>query len=317
LCVLLVASAAAEPVRNGFDLAGASVAVAEIQAGGPPRDGIPALDSPDFAPVPEVDWSPEVLVLGFAWKEEARAYPVPLLDWHELVNDRVGGRPVLVSWCPLCGTGMVFDRRVPRDGSERHFGVSGLLYRSDVLMYDRETESLWSQIRSEAVTGPSGGQRLTLLRSKMESLGAWHRRYPHTTVLTRRTGFRRDYDRSPYAGYATSRKLLFGPPADDRYHPKMPTVGLRLPGGDQRAYPASELAAVGGRVEEKLGALSVRVGYDEALQVFEVDAPPEVEVVEGYWFAWVAFHPETSIYQAPSVPESNAGGPSGSSPSED
>jgi hypothetical protein len=287
--------AGGQPVRNGFALEPASIPAAEILAGGPARDGIPALDHPQTLPARGAPWADADRVLGVALGGEARAYPLAILDWHELVNDTLGGEPILVSWCPLCGTGMVFDRRVA--GEPRRFGVSGLLYRSDLLMYDRGSESLWSQITAEAVTGPLLGQRLRLLRARVDEWGRWRREHPETTVLSRDTGHRRDYGRSPYAGYARSRDLMFPAPVDPRYHPKMPTLGLRIPGEGARAYPASELASVGGPVEERFLGREVRVGYDAERGLFDVAAPPEVEVVEGFWFAWAAFHPETSVYR--------------------
>lgn len=286
--------AQAETVRNGFVLEPASIPASEILGGGPPRDGIPALDHPTTLPAAQADWSDDDLVLGVVVGGEPRAYPVGILNWHELVNDTVGGEPILVSFCPLCGTGMVFDRRVA--GKARRFGVSGLLYRSDLLMYDRDTQSLWSQISAEAVTGALLGQRLRLLRARMDAWGRWRRDHPETTVLSRETGHRRDYDRTPYGGYARSRDLMFPVPTDRRYHPKMPTVGLRVPGEGARAYPASELARAGGSVEESFLNRTVRISYDADRELFDVDVPPEVEVIEGFWFAWAAFHPETSVY---------------------
>ncbi len=299
--MLLSAPAWAETVRNGFVLAPASVPVDEILAGGPPRDGIPALDHPDTFPAAQATWADDDLVLGIVVGGAARAYPIAILNWHELVNDTVGGEPILISFCPLCGTGMVFDRRVA--GKARRFGVSGLLYRSDLLMYDRESESLWSQISAEAVTGALLGERLRLLRSRTEEWGRWKRAHPQTTVLSRATGHARDYDRSPYGGYAQSRDVLFRVPLDRRYHPKMPTLGLRVPGEGARGYPASELAGAGGSVRERFLGRHVRVAYDPDRQLFDVTAPPEVEVVEGFWFAWAAFHPETSVYTAGSAAE--------------
>ena len=292
--LLAHAALAGEPVRNGFTLEPASIPAAEILAGGPLRDGIPALDRPATLPATQADWSDDERILGVVVAGQARAYPVAILNWHELVNDTLGGEPILVSFCPLCGTGMVFDRRI--GGEARSFGVSGLLYRSDLLMYDRSTESLWSQIAAEAVTGPLLGQRLRMLRAHMDLWGRWRRDHPETTVLSRETGHRRDYARSPYAGYADSRELIFPAPLDRRYHPKMPTLGLRLPGGGARAYPASELARAGGSLEERFLGHPVRIAYDADRQLFDVDAPPEVEVVEGFWFAWAAFHPDTSVY---------------------
>ncbi len=296
---LLTATARAEPVRNGFDLAGASVPAEEILAGGPPRDGIPALDEPRSVAPEQETWDEDVLVLGVALGGEARAYPVPILNWHELVNDRLGGRAILVSWCPLCGTGMVFDREPVPEGGELHFGVSGLLYRSDVLMFDRETESLWSQISSTAISGPSRGRRLVLLRSRLEPLGVWRRRHPDTTVLSRQTGYRRDYDRSPYGKYSVSTQLYVPMEPDPRYHPKMPTLGLRAPSGAARAYPAAELQRAGGEVREEFAGRAVRVSYDEEQQIFDFEAPPPLEAIEAYWFAWAAFHPDTTVFRSP------------------
>jgi len=300
LLVLLLASAgsAQAPRRNGFVLAPSSVEAREILGGGPARDGIPALDHPPHSAVADT-WSDDELVIGVVVEGEARAYPIALLVWHELVNDTLGGRAILVSYCPLCGTAMVFDRRLEERKPARRFGVSGLLYRSDLLMYDRETESLWSQISAEAVTGPSLGKRLRLLRARTELWGAWKAQHPDTTVLTRSTGHTRRYGSSPYGDYAGSERLLFPVRFDRRYHPKMPTLGLRVPGGAARAYPALELQRAGGVIEEVFAGHAVRVAYDEQAQGFRVEAPESLEVVEGFWFAWSAFHPETSVSTAP------------------
>ncbi len=301
LCLLLLlaagATAAAPPVRNGFVLDAREIDAAEILAGGPPRDGIPALDHPASVAAARSPWSDDELVLGVAWNGEARAYPIAILVWHELVNDTLAGRPILVSYCPLCGTGIVFDRRV--GDLPRTFGVSGLVYRSDLLLYDRQTESLWSQISARAVTGPAQGLRLSLVRSRMLPWRLWRSLHPDTTVLSRETGHRRSYGSSPYGDYAVSERLIFPVPRDRRYHPKTPTLGLRQPGGRARAYPAVELVRAGGVVRERFAGHPVRVAYDPEQQVFEVDAPEGIEVVEGFWFAWAAFHPETSVFTSP------------------
>ena len=283
-------------VLNGFDLSSASIRSAEILEGGPDRDGIPALDGPRFESADASTWSDRERVLGISIGGESRAYPVAILDWHELVNDTLGGQPIVVSYCPLCRTGMVFDRRIGE--KVRRFGVSGLLYRSDVLMFDRETESLWSQIKAEAVTGPLRGTRLTLLRSSMEDWGTWRRAHPESTILSRETGFARNYDRSPYGGYADSRELYFPVPRDRRYHPKTPTLGVRVAGEAARAYPAPELEKAGGSVAEDHAGRRIVVSYDSRRAVFDVVAPEDVEVVEGYWFAWAAFHPDTTVFEA-------------------
>lgn len=296
------------PTRNGFQLKPTAIDVGEILQGGPPRDGIPALDHPEAVVADQAGWADEEMVLGMTWKGAARAYPIAILNWHELVNDTLEGRPILVSYCPLCGTGIVFDRRV--EGEARTFGVSGLLYRSDLLMYDRETESLWSQISAEAVTGPSLGRHLHLLRSSMDHWGTWKKAHPNTTVVTRQTGYRRDYSRSPYGNYAHSRQIAFPVPKDPRYHPKMPTLGLRVPNGPSRAYPAAEIVRQGGQVKETFAGRPVHVAYDSDTQVFRVEAADDLEVVEGYWFAWAAFHPEASVFTSQAAARAAASEPS-------
>ena len=282
---------------NGFAIDDASIPLREIRKGGPPRDGIPALfspstEAPELSPLADDD-----MVIGVELGNETRAYPVPILMWHELVNDVLGGTPILVSFCPLCGTGIVFDRRIA--GTTHRFGVSGLLYQSDMLMYDVESESLWSQIAARAVTGDARDRRLRLVRSKMATWGEWKRAHPETSVLSTQTGYARDYRRSPYASYDRSRKLFFPAPRDPPYHPKMRTLGLRVPGGPERAYPLKEVLRAGGEVEESFASHRVRVRADPESGVFDVDAPPPIEVIEGFWFAWSAFHPGGSVFVAP------------------
>jgi CheY-like chemotaxis protein len=290
--------------RNGFVLEPSGIPVEEILAGGPPRDGIPALDEPAHLAAESAPWRDDEIVVGVTIGEQSRAYPLAVLVWHELVNDQLGGLPLLVSYCPLCGSAMVFDRRVA--GAARRFGVSGLLYRSDLLMYDRESESLWSQIAARAVAGPALETRLTLLRSSMMQWGRWKRLHPRTTVLSPRTGYSRPYGRSPYGDYAESSQLRFPAPVDRRYHPKTRTLGLRSSDGTARAYPSVELLRAGGSVEERFASHPVSIRFDPKSGEFETQAPEDLEVIESYWFAWSAFHPDTSVFVAP-VTEGAAG----------
>ena len=305
---LLASNSAAEDTRiavhNGFKLTSATVPVEEILPGGPPRDGIPALFDPQLLPASDAPWNDEEVVIGIELGGEARAYPLAILNWHELVNDTVGGRAILVSYCPLCGTGIVFDRSI--GGRIRKFGVSGLLYRSDMLLYDHETDSLWSQIKGAAVTGEASGTRLRILRSDLTTWGSWRERHSNTTVLGLDTGHRRDYNRAPYAGYRSSHALYFPAPLDRRYHPKTPTLGIRDGNGSAVAYPADELVRAGGHVVDQFDGRRVEVTYDDESKTFDAIAPPELEVIEGFWFAWSAFHPETRVFTMspePSQPE--------------
>jgi hypothetical protein len=281
---------------NGFTLEPASIPIDEILRGGPQRDGIPALDSPAVLDASSTHWGSQERVIGVEAGGVARAYPLSILVWHELVNDTLGGVPLLVSYCPLCGTALVFDRRI--DDRVHHFGVSGLLYSSDLLMFDRETESLWSQIAGRAVTGPKRDRRLQLIRSRITRWGDWKRAFPGTTVLSPETGHVRQYSRSPYRDYASSSKVLFPVAVDRRYHPKLPTLGLRLPDGRARGYPSSEIERAGGQVNDRFAGHPVTIRYDPEANLFDVQAPAEVEVIEGFWFAWAAFHPDGEVFEA-------------------
>jgi hypothetical protein len=281
---------------NGFKLKPSLIPINEILKGGPARDGIPALDHPDHDAAREASWGDDESVVGVVRGKEARAYPIAILVWHELVNDELGGDSILVSFCPLCGTALVFDRRL--QGRTRKFGVSGLLYQSDLLMYDRETESLWSQIGANAVTGALMGQRLELLRSRIMTWKTWRETHPETTILSKATGYQRDYGHTPYEGYETSKQLYFPVKADTRWHPKMPTLGLRIPNGPSRAYPGEEIARAGGRVEDLFSGQRVLVSYDPKTKHFDFEIPEGIEVVEGFWFAWMAFHPESTVFES-------------------
>ena len=225
---------------NGLQIEPHSVPLEEIALGGPPRDGIPALLSPKFIPSQEVDFlSSEDRVLGIQSTHQAKAYPIAILNWHEIVNDILEGTPVVITYCPLCGTGMGFQRTV----SNRllTFGVSGLLYQSDVLMYDHQTKSLWSQIARQAVTGQSLGEHLEPIFLEHTTWKAWRKRHPHTLVLSRQTGYPRDYSRDPYKNYALTDTLMFSPARqDNRLSPKQWILGVEI-GGKFKAYSFSTL----------------------------------------------------------------------------
>ncbi len=187
-------------VKNGFDTSDSLVPNNEILKGGPPRDGIPAIHKPRFLPADEVSFlAPQDRVLGISMGGVAKAYPVRILNWHEIVNDRIGEDVFVITFCPLCGTGMAFSSLI--EGRHLRFGVSGLLYNSDVLLYDLETESLWSQIMGTAVTGAMRGTHLTHLPLLHTTWKKWQELHPDSQVLTEDTGFVRDYGRNPYAGY--------------------------------------------------------------------------------------------------------------------
>lgn len=207
-----------------------SVALNEFQDGGPPRDGIPPIDHPRVVTQRDGDRflddrEPVIVVEQGA---AARAYPLQILVWHEIVNDRLAGRPIAATYCPLCNSGVVFDRRV--DGRELTFGTTGKLRRSDLVMWDRQTESWWQQFSGEALVGTQTGRRLGMLASQTLSWRDFKHIYPRGTVLSRDTGFSRDYGRNPYEGYDADPNgtpfALDGEP-DRRLPPKERVVLIR------------------------------------------------------------------------------------------
>jgi hypothetical protein len=179
LPMLALSGAVCALEKNGFEIRRPLVPRDEIVQGGPPRDGIPALDEPDSVEAGDARFlKPDDRILGISLRGAARAYPIRILNYHEVVNDRIGTEPVVITYCPLCGSGMAFSSEV--GGRLLTFGVSGLLYNSDVLLFDRQTESLWSQLRKQAVTGPLKGQEL-------EMLPVAHTAWRHLTATPMRT----------------------------------------------------------------------------------------------------------------------------------
>ncbi|MFT4577838.1 MAG: hypothetical protein ACI9UO_000657 [Nitrospinales bacterium] len=286
---------------SGFDYSRHSIPLDDISDGGPGKDGIPSIDNPHFLTVAEADQSlmqSEDRVLGFVQNDQARAYPIKILNWHEIVNDRVGGSPVVISFCPLCGTGMVFDANV--ENRTLKFGVSGLLYQSDMLLYDHQTESLWSQIKSEAITGPMTGTRLRLLVSTHTNWETWKKKHPHTKVLSNQTGFKRSYDRDPYQGYESNSRLMFDVNLkDSKYHPKEKVIGIEL-GDKTKAYAFSELSRTRSPVKDVFNNIPIQIYYDRKTKtaVIRDSKDKELPSVVGFWFAWYVFHPTTKVFIA-------------------
>jgi hypothetical protein len=284
--------------RNGFDLTKSAIPREEIISGGPPKDGIPALDQPKFVRPDQATFlRDEDIVISVTSDGETKAYAVRILNWHEVVNDTVGKKPVLITYCPLCGTGIVFDRHI--DGNILTFGVSGLLYQSDVLLYDRFTESLWSQLGMKAVTGPMSGKGLRWLPSEHLTWAAWREAHPQGKVLSAETGYQRDYSSDPYSGYARSRETMF-PVRWTRLEldKKAWIVGV-IVNGEAKAYPMATLAQTG-PFEDHVAGMALRVSYDWAkkqpnIRVAGTDEP--VSNTMAYWFAWQAFYPASKIYR--------------------
>ena len=180
-----------------------SVDLGDIMSGGPPKDGIPSIDEPKFVAVAESkDLAPTEPVVGLTIEGDARAYPLRILTWHEIVNDVVGGVPVAVTYCPLCNSAIVFDRRV--DGTATEFGTTGKLRNSDLVMYDRATESWWQQFLGQAIVGERTGTLLRIIPARLESWERFAARHPEGKVLVPNNPGMRSYGMNPYAGYDSS-----------------------------------------------------------------------------------------------------------------
>ena len=215
-----------------------SVPLTEIGSGGPPKDGIPALDHPKFVGVAEADaWLKQVEpVIALTLGGQSRAYPLQILIWHEIVNDTLGDVPVTITFCPLCYTAIAFDRRAANRVLD--FGTTGKLRRSDLVMYDRQTESWWQQAVGQAIVGDLTGTQLTILPASIVSWDSFRTAHTDGLVLSKETGFSRSYGTNPYAGYdqTNTRPFLFDGNLDGRLPPKEHVVTVSL-GGDDVAYP--------------------------------------------------------------------------------
>jgi hypothetical protein len=275
---------------SAFVLSPSRVPEGQILSGGPPKDGIPALTYPKTETATAADrWlKPDDTVLGIVLDGQARAYPVRILNWHEIVNDRINKHRFVINYCPLCGSGMAYD-------SNDLFGVSGLLYQSDVLLYDHKTESLWSQLMMQAVTGPRMGERMEVLPIEHTQWTTWKAQHPDTSVLSRQTGFSRNYGRNPYAGYETTEATYF--PVnhkDSRLHAKTWVIGLSL-GNQHKAWTLDSLKKSGSHTETWKGhELSFDVN-GESIRILDMQAGKRLPVTRLYWFAWSTFHPETEL----------------------
>lgn len=298
-----------------FNLDGLKVDPEQILSGGPPKDGIPALTNPTTTPVVRAGFlRPDDRVVGVSVGGHSRAYPIRVLNWHEVINDKLGDVPIAVVYCPLCDSVSVLDRRITKDKTVE-FGISGVLLNSNVLLYDRTDQALWSQAGLEAISGPHVGTSPKHLPWEILSFSEWRESHPESTVVTLKTGHRRNYAVNPYADYFSTERLMF-PVArqDDRLPAKTRVVGIRS-GDTTRAYPLKALAkAVDHRIEDKLDGTTIVIEADQAGQMVRiVETPQDAQVLHTFWFAWAAFHPDSDVYnpdrRSQSTPSSQPAGP--------
>jgi hypothetical protein len=294
-------AAAAErpaPARIGdFRLSDLLVPAEHVVSGGPGRDDIKSVDAPEFAAPSEARWvAANTPVLGLEVDGDARAYPVHVVERHQIVNDVVGGRPVVVTFDPLAGSPLAFERKV--GDRTLDFGVAGLLYNGNFLLYDRQTESLWSQLRGQAIAGELSGTRLVRITIRQETMGMWASREPETRVM--KPPIKEiDYRYSPFSSYWLENRIRWRVDATDpRFHAKEVVVGVEV-AGQARAYLGSLVTEAGGRIRDELGGREIEIEYSTDDAVFRWSAPDGVSVTEAYWFAWKAFHPDTEVWKDP------------------
>jgi hypothetical protein len=273
-----------------------------VVSGGQPKDGIPSIDEPGFVSPEEATFlADDELVFGLERGGQVRAYPQQVLVWHEIVNDTIAGEPLAVTYCPLTGTVIAFAGLADRPSMT--FGTTGKLVNSNLLMYDRETDSEWPQVLGTAIRGPLVGERLRTVPLVWSSWRAWRTVHPDTRVLSTDTGHLRDYEQDPYGsyqqggGYYTEGEPVFPVSStDDRLPPKEVVVGVRS--GDEALAIRKDLVRQRGTVEADVGGRRIRARWDPELDTARVlragDGEP-ADFLDAMWFAWHAFYPEGEV----------------------
>jgi len=272
----------------------------KLEQGCPRQDCIPSIDNPKFEPATEANtWLKDSdVIFGINYKNVARAYPQRILNWHEIVNDTISNDPIAITFCPLCGSAIAFERKV--NGQPVELGVSGKLFNSNLVMYDRIEKNYWQQLTGEAITGPASerGEKLVQVSISTVSWGEWRKNFPDTQVLSKNTGLTRDYDRYPYGAYEENDEIYFGVENTDiRLKLKEVVYGFDVDGA-YKAYPES---AVNNdtEFEDKIGDQTVTVTRSPSGEVKLVEKKSQKEYLplRTFWFAWASFHPDSEIYQ--------------------
>lgn len=247
------------------DFSQTAVDLNEIMSGGPPKDGIPAIDDPKFVSSEDADgWlDAREPVIVIQYQGHARAYPLQILIYHEIVNDTFRGLPISVTFCPLCNASIVFDRRV--NGKLLDFGTTGKLRKSDLVMYDRQTESWWQQFIGACIVGEYMGTKLKEVPSQIVAYEDFKKAYPSGEILSKETGYRRSYGRNPYRGYDRigDQPFLFTDPVDKRL-PAMERVLGVIRKGRSRIYPYSELKERG-VINDEFAGLPLVIIHDRSV----------------------------------------------------
>ncbi|NEQ43566.1 MAG: DUF3179 domain-containing protein [Leptolyngbya sp. SIOISBB] len=278
--------------KQDIDLEATSrIELADLLNGGPPKDGIPSIDAPEFDTANTTPFQDDEWVIGMVINGEAKAYPYNVMNWHEIVNDTVGGVNITVTYCPLCDTIVAFER------GDTTFGVSGKLYQSCLVMFDRADDSLYSQPWAMGVMGPQVNQSLNRLPAAKTTLGAWIAQHPDSHILSTRTGHDRDYTRYPYGTYYTDENIIFPVRNQHRlaHHPKEivsyiwstdDATPFNEFSGASRAFVHEDVKQVGIQEVEFAGQ-TVRARWDDALSTVVVEQMDGTVVPSTTAFAFV------------------------------
>jgi hypothetical protein len=274
-----------------------AVPLDDLKQGCAARDCIPSIDAPKFVSAADADHvADDAVVIAISLGGEHRAYPARILDHHEIVNDEIAGEAVAITWCPLCGSAVGIRRNVAGELTE--FGVSGVLYNSDLVFYDRATETLWDQIEARGIVGPMTGEKLELVPVTMTRWARWLAAHPDTLVLSTDTGFEEDYSVDHYAAYRDSTRFVFPvSETDDRLHPKSVVFGFNIE-GKPVAYTESLLHEHGTYRHDFNGAgHAVTMHADGSVSLRRDGVDASLEPIRLYWFAWYTFNPQTVLVQ--------------------
>ena len=270
----------------------------DLLSGGPPKDGIPSIDEPKFISAEQADlWlSHEEKGAAVIHKGVKRFYPLQIMVWHEIVNEKISGDPILITYCPLCGSVIAFERKIGKE--EVEFGTTGKLYNSNLVMYDRKTETYWTQIGGRAIIGELTGHELELFPVDTVTWQEWREEHPDSEVLSRNTGHFRSYGTEPYSGYYESESLYFPVGKNDkRLHPKAVVFGIVV-NGSPKAYP-EPVVKQRTIINDEIAGIPISIERTSAgmINITNQKTSERIPYERDFWFAWFAFHPDTSLYE--------------------
>jgi len=269
----------------------------KVLSGGPGKDGIPSIDTPLFLPIDTFRHSDTVQAIVMKDGGIIKVYPYNILNWHEIVNDTVGGIPVAVTFCPLCGSAIVYDRRV--DGETLTFGVSGFLLESNMIMFDREHESLWQQSTGKVLAGRDLDTELALAKFQLMTIGEVKKKYPEALVLSENTGHGRDYARNPYAGYEDSDNFVFEPSSIDRRYPSK-TIFVVFRAEDKVVGVPYLKITDGMNFKTNVNGNAITLGRQGDLLTITDSKGVELPFYFEMWFSFATQHGESAVVFDPS-----------------